>query len=192
MAAKAKDTDLMKTYRTADSEERFSIMMENYAVLPNVINKAQKKTEYKIKAEREYLRSHSRGELGVRVQTSKKSDTTAEEAIANVTLEEAFATGEVDKGLLKGIEEASVYETEIKLISTMRMDFELLEDIIESYEDDDQRIIRKRLAERKAYRVIAEEEDCSYDTIKRKLTAIRNEIREEIVECLELNNREGR
>ena len=37
--------------------------------------------------------------------------------------------------------------------------------------------LRKRLAERKAYRVIAEEEDCSYDTIKRKLTAIRNEIR---------------
>lgn len=83
MAAKAKDTDLLKSYRVADSEERFSILMDNYAVFPKVIRKAQKKTEYKIKAEREYLRSHSRGELGVRVQTSKKSDTTAEEAIAN-------------------------------------------------------------------------------------------------------------
>ena len=110
----------------------------------------------------------------MRVQTSKKSDTTAEEAIANVTLEEAFATGKVEKGLLKGIEEASVYEAEIRIISTMRMDFELLEDIIESYEEDDQRIIRKRYAERNAYRVIAEEEDCSYDTIKRKLTEIKN------------------
>ena len=96
MAAKAKDTDLLKSYRVADSEERFSILMDNYAVFPKVIRKAQKKTEYKIKAEREYLRSHSRGELGVRVQTSKKSDTTVEEAIANVTLEEAFATGKVE------------------------------------------------------------------------------------------------
>lgn len=49
MAAKAKDTDLMKTYRTADSEERFSIMMENYAVFPKVIKKAQKKQNIRLR-----------------------------------------------------------------------------------------------------------------------------------------------
>lgn len=36
--------------------------------------------------EREFVRSHSRGELGVRVQTSNLSDTTADEAITNVTI----------------------------------------------------------------------------------------------------------
>ena len=86
----------------------------------------------------------------------------------------------------------AIYDDSGEIVPIHDRKLDALEDIIESYEDDDQRIIRKRLAERKAYRVIAEEEDCSYDTIKRKLTAIRNEIREEIVECLELNNREGR
>ena len=121
-------------YRGADSDGRLDIMMDNFATFPKLIRKLEKKIQYKIKAEREYQRSHSRGELGVRVQSSKLSDTTAEEAIANVTLEEAFATGKVDKGLLKGIDNAAEYEADIRIINVMRMDFELLEEIIEDLE----------------------------------------------------------
>lgn len=192
MAAKANETDFLQNYRAADSEERFSIMMENYAVFLKVIRKAEKKIEYKIKAEREYQRSHNRGELGVRVQTSRKSDPTADEAVSNVTLEEAFHTGNIDGSLLKGIDEASVYEADIRIISTMRMDYGLLVDIIAGYNDEDQRILKKYLEECKTFMVIADEEQCSYDRIKRRYRKLKEEIRDEIVECLDLNNREGR
>ena len=103
METRANDRDLIGSYRTADPQGRLEIVFANYHIFPKVIRKMEKKTQYKIKAEREYIRSHARGELGVRVQTSNLSDTTADEAIANVTLEEAFTTGVVEEGMLRGI-----------------------------------------------------------------------------------------
>lgn len=52
--------------------------------------------------------------------------------------------------------------------------------------------IRKHLSEGKSFRIIAEEEECSSDSIKRKYRRIRDEIKEEIIECLEMNCRGGK
>ena len=162
-------------------------MLEYYPVFPGMLRKIEKKTEYKIKSEQERMRSRSRGELGVRVQTSTISDTTANEAVANVTLEEAFKTGEVSKGLLKGIENAPEFEETIRMVNIMKMDFELLEDILSGFGREDSIIIKKHLSEGKSYRVIAEEEECSTDSVRRKFTRIREEISEEIIDCLRIN-----
>ena len=124
MRINGEETDILRSYRSNDAEGRLSIMLNNYAVFPKIIRKAEKKIQYKIKSEKEYLRSHARGELGVRVQTSGTSDPTFNEASTNIMIEDAFKTGEVDKGLLKGIKDASVYEEDIRLVSVMRMDFE--------------------------------------------------------------------
>ena len=115
------------------------------------------------------------------------SDTTANEAVANVTLEEAFKTGEVSKGLLKGIENAPEFEETIRMVSIMKMDFELLEDILSGFGREDSIIIKKHLSEGKSYRVIAEEEECSTDSVRRKFTRIKEEISEEIIDCLRIN-----
>jgi DNA-directed RNA polymerase specialized sigma24 family protein len=187
MALKIRDTDLLNSYKKAPAEKRLSIMLEYYPVFPGMLRKIEKKTEYKIKSEQERMRSRSRGELGVRVQTSTISDTTANEAVANVTLEEAFKTGEVSKGLLKGIENAPEFEETIRMVSIMKMDFELLEDILSGFGREDSIIIKKHLSEGKSYRVIAEEEECSTDSVRRKFTRIREEISEEIIDCLRIN-----
>lgn len=187
MALKVRDTDLLNSYKKAPAEKRLSIMLEYYPVFPGMLRKIEKKTEYKIKSEQERMRSRSRGELGVRVQTSTISDTTANEAVANVTLEEAFKTGEVSKGLLKGIENAPEFEETIRMVSIMKMDFELLEDILSGFGREDSIIIKKHLSEGKSYRVIAEEEECSTDSVRRKFTRIREEISEEIIDCLRIN-----
>ena len=187
MALKIRDTDLLNSYKKAPAEKRLSIMLEYYPVFPGMLRKIEKKTEYKIKSEQERMRSRRRGELGVRVQTSNVSDTTANEAVANVTLEEAFKTGEVSKGLLKGIENAPEFEETIRMVSIMKMDFELLEDILSGFGREDSIIIKKHLSEGKSYRVIAEEEECSTDSVRRKFTRIKEEISEEIIDCLRIN-----
>jgi hypothetical protein len=187
MALKIRDTDLLNSYKKAPAEKRLSIMLEYYPVFPGMLRKIEKKTEYKITSEQEGMSSRSRGELGVRVQTSTISDTTANEAVANVTLEEAFKTGEVSKGLLKGIENAPEFEETIRMVSIMKMDFELLEDILSGFGREDSIIIKKHLSEGKSYRVIAEEEECSTDSVRRKFTRIREEISEEIIDCLRIN-----
>ena len=82
MGLKIRDTDLLDKYKKANAHKRLDLMMEYYPVFPGMLRKIEKKTEYKIKAEKEYIKSHSRDELGVRVQTSGKSDPTATEAVA--------------------------------------------------------------------------------------------------------------
>ena len=192
MGLKIRDTDLLDKYMKANAHKRLELMMEYYPVFPGMLRKIEKKTEYKIKAEKEYIKSHSRDELGVRVQTSGKSDPTANEAVANVALEEAFKTGNVDKGMLKDVENVDEYKETIRMVSIMRMDYELLVDIISGFDTDDSVIIRKHLSEGKSFRIIAEEEECSSDSIKRKNRRIRDEIKEEIIECLEMNCRGGK
>lgn len=184
-------TDILRSYRSNDAEGRLAIMLNNYAVFPKIIRKAEKKIQYKIKSEKEYLRSHARCELGVRVQTSGTSDLTFNEASTNIMIEEAFKTGEVDKGLLKGIKDASVYEEEIRLVSIMRMDFELLEEIIEDLDENDSKIMKQYLVEGRLFKEIADEEGRTYEAIKKRMERIRAEIREEILECLEMNCRGG-
>lgn len=118
MEARANDINILENYKVANPEERFEIMFAHYSFFPKVIRKLEKKTQFKIKAEREYMRSHNRGELGVRVQNSNISSPTEDEAIANIEIEEAFKTGEIDSSLLKGIDNATQYEENTQLRPT--------------------------------------------------------------------------
>lgn len=106
-------------------------------------------------------------------------------------IEDAFKTGKVDKGLLKGIKDASIYEEEIQLVSLMRMDFELLEEIIEDLDESDSKIMKQYLLEGRLFKEIADDEGRTYEAIKKRMERIRAEIREEILECLEMNCRGG-
>ena len=189
METKAKERDLITIYRMADCDGRLEIVFENFSNFPKMIRKMQKITQYKIKAEKEYIRSHSRGELGVRVQTSSLGDATANEAIANVMLEEAFASGEVTGGLLDGIENAEQYAADIRIIGIMKDDYEIVAECVEDLEDEDSRLMKEYLIERKFFKELACEFNTSYDTVKRRIRAIKDDIREDIIDCIEMNCR---
>lgn len=177
--------EFLENYKSADPEERAGMMMDNYLIFPKLIKRAESKTRYLIKSEREYRRSHSRGELGVRVKSSNLSDPTFEEAALNLLIDQSFETGKIEKGIIDGLEGDEEYEETIHIISVMWADYKMLNEIIDNCEEEDVRLLKKYLMENKVYRVIAEEEDCSYDSVKRKITKIREEIREEMIECLE-------
>ncbi len=86
MDIKAKEKDYLTAYRSLNAEGRLNLMINNYSTFPKIIRKMELKTRYRIKSEKEYMRSHLRGELGVRVQNSKLSDPTFEEASTNIML----------------------------------------------------------------------------------------------------------
>ena len=191
MDIKVKEKDFLTEYRGSDAEGRLNLMIDNYSSFPKIIRKMEVKTKYRIKCEKEYLRSRSRGELGVRVQTSNLSDPTFDEAATNIMIDKALETGESEGGLLKGIENAAQYEANIRIISIMRMDYELLSEIIEDLDDDESTWMKDFLTKHKMLKEIANERGVSYDTIKRRAYELRCDIREEIIECLEMNCRGG-
>ena len=191
MDIKAKEKDYLTAYRSLNAEGRLDLMINNYSTFPKIIRKMEVKTRYRIKSEKEYMRSHLRGELGVRVQSSRLSDPTFEEASTNIMLDKAMETGEAEGGLLNGIENAERYEADIRIISIMRMDYELLSEIVEDLDEDESCWMKDFLTKRKLLKEIASERGLSYETIKRRAYELRNDIREEIIECLEMNCRGG-
>ena len=72
--------------------------------------------------------------------------------------------------------------------SVMRMDFELLEEIIEDLDESDSKIMKQYLLEGRLFKEIADDEGRTYEAIKKRMERIRAEIREEI---LEMNCRGG-
>ena len=191
MDIKAKEKDFLTEYRCSDAEGRLNLMINNYSSFPKIIRKMEVKVRYRIKSEKEYMRSHSRDELGVRIQTSKISDPTFDEAATNILIDKALESGKAEGGLLSGIEDATRYEADIRIISIMRMDFELLSEIVEDLDDDESCWMKEFLTKQKMLKEIAGERGVSYDTIKRRAYELRSNIREEIIECLEMNCRDG-
>ena len=190
MGIKVKDKDFIKTYRTLCAEERLNLMFDNYNEFPKIIRKMEVKTKYCIKSDKEYARSRSRGELGVRVQGSGTSDPTFDEASTNIMIDEAFEKGKADRGILSDLENAGKYEADIRIIGIMRMDYELLTEIIEGL-GDDVSWMKEYLTKKKMLKEIASDRGISYETIKHRAYELRCDIREEIVECLEMNCRGG-
>ena len=71
----------------------------------------------------------------------------------------------------------------------MRMDYELLEEMIEDLEDEETKIIKEYLVNKRFMKEIAVEFGMSYETVKRKIRIIKEDLLEEIIECLEMNCR---
>lgn len=179
-----KERDLINKYRNADERERVNILMDNYSVFSKELRKAEKKIIYMIKADREFIRSHNRGNCETRVQTSVITNPTESEAIENALLEEAFNTGKIDERFLASIEEAEVYREDIRMIGIMRMDYGMLSEIVEALEDNEFKIIRPILMRESSISEMARKEDITYVGFRKRLDKIKEKVREELFECL--------
>lgn len=75
------------------------------------------------------------------------------------------------------------------VVRLMRMDYELLGEMIEDLEDEETRIMKEYLVKKRFMKEIAVEFSVSYETVKRKNRIIKEDLLEEIIECLEMNCR---
>ena len=185
-------TDFLTLYRQADADGRFDLMMANFIKFPGIIKNAEVKTMYRIRSEREYLRSRSRDELGVRVQGSGMADTTSEEAMDIATIKESFITGRLPKAMLKGVEGAEDYLEDIRTISLMHMDYELLQGIVATLEENEAKLFRMHVVEGQFFKEIGDEDGRNMETVRKRMQKLRNRLRDDMVELLEINCRKDR
>ena len=75
----------------------------------------------------------------------------------------------------------------IRMISIMRMDFELLSEIVEDMDTDDNNWLKDYLEGKKLLKEIATEQERTYDAMKKRVMKMKVLIRDEILECLEMN-----
>ena len=185
-------TDFLTLYRHTDADGRFDLMMANFIKFPGIIKNAEVKTMYRIRSEREYLRSRSRDELGVRVQGSGMADTTSEEAMDIAAIKESFITGKLPKAMLKGVEGAEDYLEDIRTISLMHMDYELLQGIVATLEENEAKLFRMHVVEGQFFKEIGDEDGRNMETVRKRMQKLRNRLRDDMVELLEINCRKDR
>ena len=88
MVAKA---SIIKNYAKADAAGKVDIICKNYSNFIGIVDGYTEGLCYMIENEKAYNRKQSRGDLGVRVQTSGvHSDITADAAISNVITKDAI------------------------------------------------------------------------------------------------------
>jgi len=183
------DISFLQQYRESDPEARVIIMMNNYDAFPKMVNRLEKKIEYKIIAEREYLASKRRQMTDVRVQTSGTSDPTANEGIYNVMLESALLNGELDDEVLGNIEGSEEYRDAVHILKVMRRDYSLLNCTIESLSESDETMFRNYLARQSSVKDAAVYDNMSYSGFKKKISRIKKYIISDMSECLSLSFR---
>jgi len=181
-------SQFLKRYRDAEPESRIEIILENYAVFPGKINIIEAEMKFNIISEQEFLRSHRRGETGIRVNNSELSNPTERAAFNNMELDDAFKEGTLDS-ILKGIDNASEYEEDYRTLGVMKREFLLLKTFMKNIDEEDSEIVLMRLEENKSFNEIAIAIDLHKDTVRRRYNQIRLDINNELVACLELSSK---
>ena len=72
---------IVEAYADASIEKKIEIILDNYTGFINIVDGYEQCLSIQIRNEREYNRRKNNGDLGIRVQTSGLSDTTAMDAI---------------------------------------------------------------------------------------------------------------
>lgn len=181
------NTNIINIYKDANPQERFEIMMNRYSDFDKSIAVAEKTVQFMIKSEFERLSSRNIDALGERIKTSKLGDRTANEAISNVMLEESFSKGVLDPSLIKGFSRDKEIIEGFHTARAMRLDFELLKELIKNLSEEEYKIMMMRFEEKKLCKEIAYEFGLKEDTVRKKITQISLKLKEQILFYLEMN-----
>ncbi len=124
------EDELVDAYEKADPSERFKLIYENYSVFPQLVDCFEIGLFNTILNEKEYnRRARNSADLGVRVQTSNKSDPTAKVAVERGMIREAIQKCDFDGGILKDTDNPEKHRKDIWTIAMMRREYEVFDSI---------------------------------------------------------------
>ena len=165
MAAKV---SIVEAYADASIEKKIKFILENYSGFEKMLEGYEQCLTIQIRTEREFNRRKNQADLGIRVQTSGLSDTTARIAIENVAIEEAIKKGDIED-VVKGTEEADKHRREIFTLLNMKEDFVLVSSQILLLCGDEHELFRKYLEGRESITDMADARGISYNCVQKRI-----------------------
>ena len=141
------EANIVKQYADSDVGERINILIKHYPNFIRLVEGYEQSLGFIIKQEKECRRRSSLGELGVRVQSSKKSDPTAREAIDNIMIMQAIQSGELS-AIISDLDDdvISLYESEIRTIRNMKEDYSIFQSTFFYLEPEAAETLKKYLS----------------------------------------------
>ncbi|MGN8774393.1 hypothetical protein [Candidatus Weimeria sp. HCP3S3_B5] len=114
-------------YFRKDSRGKITMLLSEFYAIPEKLQGSRDILRMDVICERDYQRS--RMDDGVRVQTSYLSDTTGNEAIHNVMLEEAILSSDIGKAV-SNMESRKIFQYRLSQIESMKNDFAFVQGFI--------------------------------------------------------------
>ena len=180
--------EIVRKYEKADDKGRVEIICKNYPNFKGIVESCTDGLVYQIYTEHEYLRSRSKGDLGVRVQTSNINDITQSTATSRTMIREAIVANDFSGGELEGIERAGEYERISGILHIMRIDYDLFNSQITQLRDEENELFMGYLLREKDFCLIADEQNILYNSAVQKIRRIKYMIRESILEYKEFEH----
>lgn len=175
--------EFIKKYADADVNGRLEIILKNYPRFMQMVDGYEQCLSIIIRNERDYNRKKNRSDLGIRVQTSTISDTTAQTAIENVSIQEAIRAGDVEAAL-KGADDYEKHAVEIRTLVNMREDYQILTNQFLFLEEKEGAMFSDYISKRRSVAAIADDEGLAYETIRWRLKETRKLVKRNASEFL--------
>lgn len=167
---------LVEDYSKGNPKERFTLIYRNYCVFLKVVDSYEIGVYNRILCEKQYNRRQkgaSLEELGVRVQTSGRSDKTAREAIEHVVIRQAIEDCDFAGELLKDTDEPEKHMRDILTIKVMRQEYEVFDTSLRSLPPKEKRITYRYLSKEVTAATIAQDEELADQTLRNILAMAR-------------------
>ena len=185
----------LQDYSNSDTEIKVKYLLSNYNRLPKLIESYESTWEIVVKAEKRYNAREELGDPGIRVQRTRNSNPTMEEAIINTELE-LVKSGTNLKVLVKGTDNPEQHIKEKLIIQDMRDDYSIIVNAIHSLDQKDEEIFLRYLNNEYDVNDIADCNQITYTSAKSKIYNIRKTVILNATENIKLkyeilNRREG-
>lgn len=168
------DEKLVDAYGKGDPRERFMLIYRNYEVFPQLIDCYELGLFNRILYEKEYNRRKKNGDdLGVRIQTSKKSDPTAKLAVEHVMIRDAIKECNFSGELLKDTDNSEKHRRDILTIHMMRREYEVFDNCLKTLPGREYRITYHYIHGDLDTAQLAEQEHKADQTIRNMLAKTR-------------------
>lgn len=187
----ATEASIMKRYEIADLPERVDIMLQNYSSFEAQLEVEFTGLEYRIKEERAYRKRASKGDLGVRVQTSHISDPTFEAAAENLLVEAALKKKDFEDSLFDCVEDREEIKREVYTLELMKMDFGVLCKQLKVLKKVDRKILLDLYEEELEIQEIADAEGIDYESVRTRTKRAKGRLQVKMLEFWNSNQRRG-
>ena len=169
--------NIIVKYANSDGYGKVNIICRNYSNFLCLVDVHEKRIKREIIEEKLFNRAEERGDLGVKVQTSRSVASPVEnEVISDCELDEAIKSGKIPAGLIVGTDDDETHTLEVLTLKVMRDDYEEFTKNIKALQKKDKKLFMVYLESDKELEEIADDEGILYHSMVQKLAKVKHNL----------------
>ena len=172
------------SYFREASEKRLEIIYDNYDNFPNVIIGFKKNLKLLIVSEKAAIRNRMRDELGTRIQNSGNYSPTEANAITNMMIEQAIASGDFSDSMFKDLTIMQEVYDGYTEISVMKAEYEAFVSAFDSMVEAEKAIMIPYLNRSQSRDDIANNLGVTTEAVNQRIKRIKRGLKKKVIRSM--------